>query len=33
MSKKYKDAMDKIIASDEIKSRVLTAAAEKIADG
>lgn len=32
MSKKYKDAMDKIIASDEIKSRVLTAAAEKIAD-
>lgn len=33
MSKKYKDAMDKIIASDELKSRVLTAAAEKIADG
>lgn len=32
MSKKYKDAMDKIIASDELKSRVLTAAAEKIAD-
>lgn len=33
MSKKYKDAMDKIIASDELKLRVQTAAAEKIADG
>lgn len=30
LSKKYTDAMDKIIASDELKAKVLAAASEKI---
>ncbi len=32
MSKKYKDAMDKIVVSDELKERILSAAEQKISE-